>query len=189
MTTVARDGLDARRSWVGYDVASSAALVYDAAADKASDERAAAERAAEGLADRSFGWHSRFYGYGFSYVFTLAYQRASPFHDGMHLHQDYVFVCAGAARAGARFVCFDDDLERPVVVHIRHAGSSTDNPAVVALPAPPRGFPTHDLAGLLADRAAAGEDEDEAAALGQAAAPPEPDPSAVTLGSLARLMS
>ena len=170
-------------SWVGYDVASSTILLYDAAADKAADERGAADRLAEGKAAQGFGWHSRYYGYGFSYVFTLAYQRRSPFPDNMHLHQDYVFVCAGAARAQAHFVCFDDDLERPIVVHIRHEGSSTDNPAIRHIETPPRGFPIHQLAALLADAPQTERQEDP---LDVAAAPPPPAvPGAVTVRSLA----
>ena len=171
-------------SWVGYCVASERILVYDAHEDRRADEARAAERAAAGdTHDRSFGWHSRFYGYGFAYVFTLAYQVASPFNDAMHLHQDYVFVCDGAVNASARCVTFDDDLDYPCVVHIRHSGSSTDNPAIVPIDRPP-GFPARQLRSLLAD-APAYDDEGDGGDDDPGDAEPE-NPEATTLRTLAK---
>lgn len=99
------------------------------------------------------GWHSRFYGYGFCYVFTTECQRRQPFNNAMHLHQDYDFVLKAAVNAHATCVAFDDDLDEPAAVHIRHEGSSTDCPQQVPVRAP-AGFPEAPLRRLLDDRRA-----------------------------------
>ena len=102
----------------------------------------------------------------------------NPFNDNMHLHQDYDFVVKAAVKVGATCVAFDDDLDDPVAVHIRHEGSSTDCFQSVPRVGAPRGFPAAQLRALLVDRQAArrleegsdyDEDDDEIALFGAAA--------------------
>ena len=115
-----------------------------------------------------FGWHSRFYGYGFCYVFTLAYQQQNPFNNSMHLHQDYAFVIKGAVDVGGVCVAFHEDMENPCCVHIRHEGSSTDCPAQKPRLFSPSGFPEKQLRSLLHDRKMARESMHDADTPGDA---------------------
>lgn len=97
-------------------------------------------------------YHSRFWGYGFSYVYTAALIARSPFPD-ITFGEDYAFVRDAAYSAGAACRAFGDDARNPAVLHVLHGESSTMTPTdrVLARPADCRRVFGAELAALLGD--------------------------------------
>ena len=67
--------------------------------------------------------HSRWWGYGFSYVYTKALLKLAPF-SPVTFSEDYTFVVDAADR-GAECVAYDDHVDDPSVLHVLHNQSST----------------------------------------------------------------
>ena len=78
-------------------------------------------------------YHSRFWGYGFTYVYTAAFLKLAQFAN-ITFGEDYQLVCEAASR-GATCRAFMDDQRDPCVLHVLHNESSTMTPTsqIVAL--------------------------------------------------------
>jgi hypothetical protein len=109
-------------SFACYDVDRRELASFDDAADRA------AAAGAAGAAASWPEWHSRTWGYGFTYAYARRLALAAPYDDAWHVGEDYSFLLRAAA-AGASIAAFRDDVGDPAVLHALHGGSTARTPA------------------------------------------------------------